>query len=446
MLRPAARPGLVPMDEGSGRNRPGPAGGSPLSLSLVRDGDITDGLAAEWLDLAARNADSTCFMLPSFYLSWRDTLRGDAASLLLVVRDRGRLVGVLPMMLTRVRRGPSLLPRYDYAPEDLEFVRDAGRRWFRLRQASPVLSLPAQLIGPLLLCEPGYEAGVIGRVCDALSREVRGWDLLVVPSFDDETRRRWLDGLAAAGFAPAIHRLGRVIQNIARPVPFDDLVARQDKKYRQNVRRARAAAAEAGLEFRMCVGRDEVAARWGWFVETAAASWKQPGSGPRDMVVPLAGRQQAFVERLVFGDGLGAVPILALASIGDRPVASMLCLLHERRFNTLLTFRDPGVAAAASPGLLLLGHAIDWACAAGATRIDLNATHEWVRHLVDESRPLDDIVVFRPSIRGRVLSLVSRSATAARAFVRARREALDRRAASPADADNRSGMRHSEPL
>jgi CelD/BcsL family acetyltransferase involved in cellulose biosynthesis len=101
--------------------------------------------------------------------------------------------------------------------------------------------------------------------------------------------------------------------------------------------------------------------------------------------------------------------VLGIAAMRGDPIAVQLNLRHASCLTALLTFRDDRCADA-SPGLLLLGRLIDWAADHGIQRFELNATHEWVRRLVDERRTANNVVVFAPTVSGKFFGLVSKAA------------------------------------
>jgi CelD/BcsL family acetyltransferase involved in cellulose biosynthesis len=143
----------------------------------------------------------------------------------------------------------------------------------------------------------------------------------------------------------------------------------------------------------------------------AAASWKDRGQSDGGLLIPYAGGQRRFLEALV-GDPAAedeVVPILALARLGQSPVAALLSLRHGNRLTAIVIFRTEALPAA-SPGLLLVGRMMDWAAERGLEGYDLNATQDWTRYIVDEVRAQDIVVCFSRTVRGRAMGLVSAAA------------------------------------
>ena len=329
-------------------------------------------------------------------------------SAVVVARAGGALRGIMPIMRGRVWRGPSCAPRHDFAPADRTLVESRRPRPFPVRQVCPVVSMPATLVAPAPLCREADAEAVTHAMAGALLALPR-WDVIALPVYEGVEQASWLAAFAAQGCRPLLHPLGRFVQGIRDVRPFDEIVVRQNKKYRQNVRRARAAAESLGVEIAVHKGSTAVAAHLEAFAAVARASWKHLGREGQQVALPFEGRQQVFFEALLAEEDTGLTPVLAVAWMGGEAIAALLAVRHAATLTALLTFRDDR-AAAASPGLLLLGRLVDWAAEHGIRWFDLNATHEWVRHLADERRSQNNVVVFAPTLRGRLYERIARSA------------------------------------
>jgi hypothetical protein len=380
---------------------------SDLAVNLIDVGEIAS-IAGEWHDLASGAGCVSWCALPVAVETWREVLARDGKCTIVTVRLGGVLIGLMPIVQELAWRGPSCVPRYDYAPSDREASTSRRPRPFPVRQITTVASVSATMLWVDPLCRPGMEGPVYDSIAGALAG-LPGWDVIVLPSYEGDQDERWLKSFRSLGLDPWIHRLDRVVQNISHVSTFDEIVAGQPKKYRQNVRRARAAADAAGLNISIHVGHPEVAGRLEAIEKVATASWKQEGRPGLDIRLPYAGKQRDFFERLFRRDDLGATPIAGLVSVDGDAIAALMALHHFGTVTALLIFMD-GRHPTASPGLLLLGELIDWAAANGAKRIDLNATHGWVRHLVDERRTICNVAVFAPTLRGQALGWISRTA------------------------------------
>lgn len=354
-----------------------------------------------WRRLALAAPRATFFMLPSVFRAWHRTLSAGVAADVIVVCDGAELVGVLPVMAARVRRGPAFIPRIDYGPADRIFA-PGGKRPFPIRQLSPVLSWQATSIRPLLLCHPDRHTAVSAAIAPLLARAA-GIDQIVVPVREGAGQHDWCAALSGAGLKPWVHTLERQVLTVEHARPFDAIVADQNSNFRKNIRRARAASEQAGIGYTMHVGRDAVRARLGMFAQLAAQSWKEAPQAPGQIAIPYRGPQQRFFEALLDDREAEFLPALCVAETAAGPIAAVLSAVHGPTQTMLVIFRNDQFPKA-SPGHLIIGTLIDWAVARGVERIDLNATQDWLRHVADSHHVLSNVAAFRPTARGRLYS------------------------------------------
>lgn len=384
--------------------------GDPVRVDAVDAATGFLAVEADWQRLSLAVERPSCFAAPSYFRAWNDTLADDVDPFLLTARRARRLVGIMPMMRAHVRRGPLCAPRHDFAPSDRAFLGAGRPRPLALRQLSPIVSMPATWVAPAPLCADADRAAVIRAMAAAISR-LPDWDSFALPVDAGRDRELWRRALEAEGLRPWVHELGRTIGAIGTVEPFADKIGRHGWKLRQNIRRAAAAADRAGLAVELHEGHAAVARQLPVLDQVARASWKQTGRAGDALVVPYAGRQQAFFEHLI-GDADRApevTPLLAVASCAGQPVSALLCLQHGDRLTALITFRTEDIPQA-SPGMQVMARMVDWSHERRLSGFDLNASHEWTRHLVDETRSQDIIVCFAPTLRGRTLNLISTAA------------------------------------
>lgn len=368
---------------------------------LTGDSDVA-GVLPEWLALfeAVEGAAWSCH--PRAFLGCRALFRRPGNTPLAVVRDGdGHLRGVMPLMRDRVWRGPKLSPRYDYDPRDLPLVRQRRRRPIPVRQLTALSSLPATLLWVGPLCRPAD----LPLVCDAIAGAIHGlpgWQIGVFPAREGEEAAIWCDVLARHGIRNRIEPLGRVVQDLRDVAPFQDIVDRNSAKFRQNVRRARAAAAKAGLRLEFVEGAAEVAARFDTIDALARASWKHAGRAETDVHIAYDGDQRRFFERFLSEEDAGAVPVLGIASDPEGELVVLLMLRHGDRLTALLTFWN-GRLPKCSPGLLLFGACVDWAYERGLQHIDCNATAPWVRYFCNSRQPVCHVIACAPRPDARAL-------------------------------------------
>src|SRR4029078_9276569 len=127
---------------------------------------------------------------------------------------------------------------------------------------------------------------------------------------------------------------------------FDDMVSGQNRNFRRNVRRARAAAETLGLGFAVYEGRDAVGGLLKVVDRVARASWKHEGREGTDVNLSYEGQQQRYFETLLLDSELGATPVLAIATLEDDPIGVELALRYRDALMGLLMFRDERCDAA----------------------------------------------------------------------------------------------------
>src|SRR5689334_21517782 len=100
-----------------------------------------------WFALAGSVKRSSWFHLPAAFRVWHETLRrGGATQIAAVYDDHGALSGIMPFMRDRAWRGPTCMPRYDYAPSDRAFIARCRPGVLPVRQLVPAASIPATML------------------------------------------------------------------------------------------------------------------------------------------------------------------------------------------------------------------------------------------------------------------------------------------------------------
>lgn len=384
-----------------------PSPGEALKAAVWDGGSGFAALRQEWQVLFDAVVGAVWSCNPMVFDTWRQLLRSKGGTSIIAVRDdAGTLRGLMPLMQDRAWRGPAVAPRFDYDPQDRALIVRRRRRPIPVRQLTTMASLPATMLWVSPLCQPGDMPAVQHSIAAAILG-LSGWDVAVLPANEGDETQGWCDAFGAHGVAPRIQILGRVVQDLAGLVPFQEVVNRQKKKFRQNVRRAQADAAAAGVSFAFHAGAVAVGAQFETIAMLGKASWKHEGRDDSDVHIAYDGAQQKFFERLLSARDLKGTPVLGVASDADGPLAVLLMLQHGDSLTALLTFWN-GRQPLASPGLLLLGAAIDWAAERKLQRFNFNATAPWVRHIADFQRTICHVVVFAPTWQGRLLSGLSR--------------------------------------
>lgn len=378
----------------------------PFTATVVDGATGFSSLCEEWQSLFATVEGAAWLCDPQAFRIWERHLRQKGGTLIVAVRDAaGQLRGILPLMRDLAWRGPAAAPRYDYDPQDRHLIVKRRIRPIPVRQITTVASLPATTLWVSPLCRTEDRRAVQLAIAGAIVGLSR-WDVTVLPAMEGEEETGWRDAFAAHGQIVRVQRLGRVAQDLHELAPFKTVVDRQKQKFRQNVRRAQTAAAVAGVRFEIQVGAATMISNFETIAELARASWKHEGREDTDVHLAYDGAQQAYFEAFFADPELKSTPVLGVASDADGPIAVFLMLRHGSSLTALLTFWN-GRQPQASPGLLLLGTAIDWAAEEGLGQFDFNATAPWVRYVADTQRSFCHIIAFAPNLRGRALGMLS---------------------------------------
>lgn len=364
----------------------------PVPVALQRHG-------AAWRALAARAEDATAAMHPAFVAAWDGVIAGPGVGSVILVHRGEALIGALAVMAEKVRRGPAMTPRIDYAAYDADLT-PGTRRLFPVRQIASMVSWRAAAIRPATLCEAVDREAVCGAVARYLAGITRT-DLIVLPVHEGREAELWLAAFRAAGMAPRIQRLHRNVLTLEAPDTFETIVAGQSRNFRRNVRRAREAAASGGLRFTLHEGWDAVRPCLADFAALAGRSWKAGEGHATRIAIPFEGAQRAFLERLAEDADPHLMPVLVMGHVAGGLVVAQFYLAHGGTLTAFLTFHD-GSLPLASPGLLAIEPALDRAVARGLQRFDLNATQDWLRYLSDTSRTICNMLCFGPTLRGRL--------------------------------------------
>jgi len=362
---------------------------------------------AEWRSLADNTPDATLFMRPCVYAAWHREIAQNVTSSVIIVEQSGTLVGVLPTMRATNWRGRSMVPRIDYAPYDRELA-PPSRNPFPVRQLSSVVSWRGSSVRPTTLCLQQDRPQVFAAIAQLMARTPQV-DQIVLPILDDGGEALWCDGFRAAGLTPYIHRLDRPLITLEAVRPFDQILANSSRNFRRNLQRANRAASNAGLTFTLYEGNAAVVGQMETFANLAAQSWKNANNNGDGSRIGMAyeGVQRAYLMQILNAGDPGLIPLLSVGYMGDTAIVASLYLCHAKTVTGLLTFRSEQLPAA-SPGMLSMIPAINWAAEHGFQRVDMNATQDWMRHMADTRRVLSNLVCFRNTLRGRLFGRIAR--------------------------------------
>jgi len=319
-----------------------------MEFTLHTSFDTLTPLAREWDDLLNETITDAPFLRFNYLRDWWATLGGgewpQAELTVVTAREDGRLVGVAPLFQTPNREGGNALMLLgsieisDYldlivCPADLtrflsgllDFLAsslpDGGRvlDWVNLPEASPTL--------------PALEA----------ESARRGWNFL------RET------------YQPAPY--------IALPADFETYLASIDKKQRHEIRRKMRRAAESEIPVRWYLVEDEstLDAEMDGFFELM----KQDPAKEKFLTDAMRAQMLATAHTALRGGWLW----LAFLEVGGRKAAGAFNFDYGNR----LWGYNSGVNRELnefSPGWVLLGHTLQWACEHGRSEFDFMRGNE----------------------------------------------------------------------
>lgn len=373
-----------------------------VTAKCLWDMPAIESVLPAWQALADRVHPGDFFLRPAVWQSWRRQLSGaKPAGLLLAYRDR-TLIGVMPVMIRTVWRGPTLGVRYDYDPQDRRWLTEPARRMIPMRQLSPLLSLPATMLGPVLLTATPDRPAVIAAMAGAMS-EQRGWDMAVFP-LEQGALALWQAGFENAGLRcdeQALDRPGFSLRNVR---PFEQIIAQQRQKGRQNHRRAVAAATKAGVTISICRNAPDTMAI---VRDLAAQSWKAKGRSDQHVNIPFEGPQGAFFDDLMLGADKSRL-VSAIARQNGTPIAIIMGAVTGGTLTALLTYWN-GAERSASPGVLTLGALIDWGAGNRMEQIEFNSNSPWLKGIADHNEMQQNLLVFARGAKGRSLATIRRA-------------------------------------
>lgn len=379
---------------------------SPVSLAA----SPMDPASSDWARVAETDAEGRFFAGPEFSAAYGAEFGTRAETFALgLASDDGVLRAVMPAMTCRVLRSPGLSARFDYLRGDGVHLSRPPRAFVPLRQIAPQIGLEAASLRAHIVAEPGWHERAWAAIPAALAMRA-GWDVAILPVPEDRLMTLSA-GASARGLIPLLRPIGREVQSLEQLPPLADILARGSTKFAQNIRRAERFAAEAGADFDLVEGR-AVAAAMSEFAALAGQSWKRPESSPggeaQAVVVPYEGAQRRFCETLVRSPG-GVRPLMTRVHQGGSLRAACLGFLAAGTLTTFALFQTTDTGRE-SYGRLVLHRMFEAGREQGAHRVDLNATGQWTRLYADRIQRVENLLLFRPTLYGRMLHALARTA------------------------------------
>jgi hypothetical protein len=320
------------------------------------------------------------------------------------LESAGADAAVLDLIGWRGWRRPALGTRFGYIPADRAFVTDAERRLLPLVQLSPPISLEAgNLRGGLQLGPDARLEAALDGLMAALARR-RGWDYLTLPVPAPEAAL-WRAAARRAGMPSLLRDTGRIFHASLSVSGWEARMATASRNFRKNLARAQQRAEEARARVRVLQGD---AADEGFAVlrQLADQSTKARTQAEAALYVPFTRRQESFLRECCALPGQEAVTVVLEDDEG--PLGAML---WTRRGDTLLGGVTYMVARAQplSPRLLMVRGIFERGPELGLTRFDFNATDASFDAFADATCAWQDLLLFPPGLKGRLLAALARS-------------------------------------
>jgi len=381
---------------------------------------ITPALRSEWDALQARARDATLFTSSTWVLRWWEAFGEGKALRILAVRDGAELVGVAPLLWSRVRRRPGLSMHHVHE-EDRAFL-GAGRGRgcvLPVRQLAVAGNLQSGNIRGGVVAGPGREEAVLRAVLAHLAADP-AWDMVCLPGVPSGDVDRLAAAARNAGLRVCrIGRLNRLYGVMVRP--WAEYVGARSKHFRKRVRAAEMKLrAMGGLETGIVVEPARLGGVLDEMFDLGRSSWKERGEKDPSVRLPVTESAVTFYRALALERAAAGGSVLVALRLDGRLGAALLGVREGDTLYLLQTFYAEELATG-SPGRLLFSSMLGWAAAAGIKRIDANGNTPLVRLFCDESQDYDQVFVFRPSGYSGWLYRVARALEALRSRGVARR-------------------------
>lgn len=373
-------------------------------------------LASACHDLAAVPPSNPLFLHPTWQDLWRRhfgvslemgafTLNGGTPG-----SNGAGPSAVAPLVRTRRLRGPAMSVRFDLYPGDQRFLTRAPRyRVLPVTQVSPAVSLESgDLRGGIATAfgADGHRHGVAALVDSLMA--TKGWNVAAFPVSETDVPA-WIEALDRADARSRVLPDMRAFAFREAPCSWDDFLRAAGRHRRKRAWQAEKYLTRDGYRLEVWQSPPDVARGLEALADLAEKSWKASGREGTDIVVPYTARARVFHEDLCRADAVDLTPVVCVILDGsDMPVAAMLSVICRSTLVPLLTFYDPSVAKR-GPGQFLIKGLFDLyerTDGRAFSRIDFNATHEWVLPYADRQEPYHLFLLFSPTLYGRFLDRI----------------------------------------
>ena len=183
---------------------------------------------------------------------------------------------------------------------------------------------------------------------------------------------------------------------------YEQVEARLDAKFRQNLRRRKRRLAEQGkVEYQIVDGKDDkrLSDALADFFDIEASGWK----GKDGTAIALRPELVGFYTQVARDAAKRGALALGLLELDGRPIAAHLSIVHARRHYLLKIGYDES-RHEHSPGQQMASEAIRDSCERGLAEFDfLGPCMEWKLDWESELRTHTWLTIFRPTLAGRLV-------------------------------------------
>jgi CelD/BcsL family acetyltransferase involved in cellulose biosynthesis len=369
--------------------------GADLRTEVHSVAALDGAIRNEWETLMRDSADPLLYGTHDWVKAWFDSFGRDKELILIIVRHCARLVGIAPLVRSRLWRTPGLSAHYIYQPEDWSFIRSSRRACvIPVRQLSAVANLQSVNMRNAWTLARGFELDGARAIFSHVQR-LPGWDVLLLPS----VRATEVDTLARAATEAGLRarRIPSVRSLYTMPVmSWEQYSQRRSRNFRSGFREAENRLMRLpAVEIATVTAPEKLPAVLDEMFKLARCSWKQHGRDDQSVHLPMTAEAAGFYHALCrrYAEKGGA-QMMTLRSNGEM-LACLFCLTEGDTLYALQTYYAPEVAYV-SPGRFLIREMIRWCAAHGVARIDFNGNSKIVQMYTQEAQVYDQLLLFRP--------------------------------------------------
>lgn len=375
--------------EGSGKASPS------WTVETISDWGLYPQLEEVWKGVQDRSSNGHLFTSYDWMKTWFGIFGQSKGLQIITLRWNGEWVGIAPLVISRIHRGPRLSIVHDIQPEDRRFL-----KFHRRGQIIPIrqLTVPANLqsgnVRGGLVTVAGHEE-VAPRLFFEYLKGQRTWDLFCLPSVLHEESQRWHRAATETGLLVLIRPNIRSLYGLGVQ-PWETYYTACSRHFRKRFKAAQHRLESLGQSRIETVtdGRRIPSLIEEMFL-LSKESWKESGDKDLSVHLPVTPQATQFYRELAERYALRGRCQLITFRLDHGLVAVLMAVTEGDTQYLLQTFYSPRVAPV-SPGRFLMRELIEWAAGHGVRRIDMNGNSNIVRMFAKEVQTYDQIYVFRP--------------------------------------------------